>query len=356
LRRLGLAGGMSPEVMMRAFVITGPCSAEVQDVAPPELRPGEVIVNVERAGVCGTDVELFTGQLAYLHTGEASYPLRIGHEWCGVVRAAGPGVDPGWLGRRVTGDTMLGCGQCHRCQAGRHYLCADRYEIGIRRGWPGALAERLPVPAWALHALPPSLDPALGALAEPGGNALRAVRAAGLEPGDRLLVLGPGTIGLLCAQLATAGGAEVHLLGENDTSLSFARSLGLTSAWTADTLPQLPFDAVIDASNAASLPGLALRLVEPGGRVVCIGLAGQPSMIDSRIAVLKDVTIVGVLGGSAGLARAIESFAVGEVNPRPLIAATVRLDEAASVLAGHRDPAWGPAPKIHIDPRPVGRG
>jgi threonine dehydrogenase-like Zn-dependent dehydrogenase len=356
LRRLGLVGGMSPEVMMRAFVITGPGSAEVQDVAPPELRPGEVIVTVERAGVCGTDVELFTGQLAYLHTGEASYPLRIGHEWCGVVRATGRGVDPGWLGRRVTGDTMLGCGQCHRCQGGRHHLCADRYEIGIRRGWPGALAERLPVPAWALHELPPGLDPALGALAEPGGNALRAVRAAGLEPGDRLLILGPGTIGLLCAQLATAGGAEVHLLGEHDSSLSFARSLGLTSAWTTDTLPQLRWDAVIDASNASSLPGLALQLVEPGGRVVCIGLAGQPSMIDSRIAVLKDVTITGVLGGSAGLARAIESYAVGEVNPRPLIAATVRLDEAASVLAGHRDPAWGPAPKIHIDPRPVGRG
>ncbi len=213
---------------MRAFVITGPGSAEVQDVAPPEPRPGEVIVSVERAGVCGTDVELFTGELGYLHTGEASYPLRIGHEWCGVVRATGPGADPAWLGRRVTGDTMLGCGRCYRCQAGRHHLCADRYEIGIRRGWPGALAERLPVPAWALHELPPNLDPALGALAEPGGNALRAVRAAGLEPGGRLLILGPGTIGLLCAQLAAAGGAEVHLLGENDTSLSFARSLGLT--------------------------------------------------------------------------------------------------------------------------------
>jgi threonine dehydrogenase-like Zn-dependent dehydrogenase len=265
-------------------------------------------------------------------------------------------VDPAWLGRRVTGDTMLGCGNCYRCQAGRHHLCADRYEIGIRRGWPGALAERLPVPAWALHELPPNLDPALGALAEPGGNALRAVRAAGLEPGGRLLVLGPGTIGLLCAQLATAGGAEVHLLGEHDTSLSFARSLGLTSAWTTDTLPRLRWDAVIDASNAPGLPALALQLVEPGGRIVCIGLAGKPSMIDSRIAVLKDVTITGILGGSAGLARAIESFAAGEVNPRPLIAATVPLDAAASVLAGRRDPAWGPAPKIHIDPRPAGRG
>ena len=73
---------------MRAFVITGPGRGEVHDVEPPPQLPGQVIVAVERAGVCGTDVELFGGELAYLHTGEASYPIRIGHEWCGVVRAA----------------------------------------------------------------------------------------------------------------------------------------------------------------------------------------------------------------------------------------------------------------------------
>jgi threonine dehydrogenase-like Zn-dependent dehydrogenase len=336
---------------MRAFVITSPGRGEVREVEPPPLRPGEVIVEVERAGVCGTDVELFTGDLAYLHTGEASYPIRIGHEWCGAVRAAGAGVDPAWVGRRVTGDTMLGCGDCRRCRAGRHHLCADRFEIGIRHGWPGALAEQLPVPARALHALPDTVGPALGALAEPGGNAMRAVDSAEVAAGDRLLVLGPGTIGLLIAQLAAARGAEVHLLGQATASLRFARTIGLDRAWTARTLPELRWDAVVDASNATGLPALALDLVEPGGRVVYIGLAGQPSLVDTRTAVLKDVTAVGLLGGSAGLAAAIQSYATGAVDPRPLVAATVGLDQVASVLAGARDPGWGDAPKVHVDPR-----
>ncbi len=108
---------------MRAFVVTGPGLAGVQDVAPPEAAPGQVVVDVERAGICGTDVEFFTGEMAYLHQGHASYPLRLGHEWCGTVGAVGAGVDPDWLGRRVTGDTMLGCGHCHRCRDGRQHVC-----------------------------------------------------------------------------------------------------------------------------------------------------------------------------------------------------------------------------------------
>ena len=167
-------------------MVTGPGKAEVADVDEPVARPGEVVVDVERAGVCGTDVEFFTGEMAYLHQGHAAYPLRPGHEWCGTVSAAGEGVDGRWLGCRVTGDTMLGCGLCRRCLDGRQHVCADRYEIGIRRGWPGALAERLPVPEWALYPLPDAVDATMGAMVEPGGNALRAVRAAGLGPGERL--------------------------------------------------------------------------------------------------------------------------------------------------------------------------
>ena len=334
---------------MRAFVITGPGKAEVTDVDEPVARPGEVVVDVERAGVCGTDVEMFTGDMAYLDTGEAAYPVRIGHEWCGVVSAAGPGVDRSWVGRRVTGDTMLGCGHCGRCAAGRQHLCADRYEIGIRGGWPGALAERLPVPARALHRLPDAVDPTLGALVEPGGNALRAVTAADLSPGQCVLIMGPGAIGLLAAQFAAAAGAEVHLLG---LSLGFARSLGFDHAWTAETLPDLPFDAVIDCSNAAALPARAVDLVEPGGRVVFIGIAGEPSRVDSRRIALKDLTVVGVLSASGGLAETIARYAAGTVDPRPLVAATVGLESAVGVLSGERDPAWGAAPKIHIDPRP----
>ncbi|MFC4536592.1 zinc-dependent alcohol dehydrogenase [Sphaerisporangium dianthi] len=336
---------------MRAFVITGRGEAAVRDVAPPEPRPGEVVVEVERAGVCGTDVEFYTGHMSYLHTGQAAYPVRIGHEWSGVVRALGDGVESSWLGRRVTGETMLGCGRCERCASGRRHVCADRYEVGIRNGWPGALAERLPVPVTALHPLPGGMDPALGALAEPGGNALRAVRGAALSRGERLLVMGPGTIGLLAAQIAEAQGAEVHLLGLTGPSLDFARSLGFANAWTRETLPGLRYDAVIDASNAPALPALAVKLVEPGRRVVFIGLSSEPSLVDSRAVALKDVTVVGVLSAFGGMAEAIGLYASGVVDPRPLVAATVTLREVGGVLAGRRPPEWGHAPKIHVDPR-----
>jgi threonine dehydrogenase-like Zn-dependent dehydrogenase len=330
---------------MRAFVITGPGAASVQDVEPPVAGPGEVVVDVDRAGVCGTDLEIFSGEMAYLHTGDAAYPMRIGHEWCGVVTAAGSADGESWLGRRVTGDTMLGCGQCARCTSGRQHLCADRYEIGIRHGWPGALAAQVRVPVRALHELPADFDPAMGAMVEPGANALRAFRQAS---GDRILVMGPGTIGLLAASFAAAAGAEVHLLGLDP---DFARSLGFTDVWTADGLPDVPFDAVIDCSTAASLPARAVDLVEPGGRVVFIGIAEEPSLIDTRQLALKDVTAAGVLSGSGALAETIETYASGAVDPRPLVAATVGLDDAVKVLAGHRDPAWGDAPKVHIDPR-----
>jgi threonine dehydrogenase-like Zn-dependent dehydrogenase len=336
---------------MRAFVITGPGRAEVRDVARPEPRIGEVVVDVERAGVCGTDVEFFTGEMSYLHSGQAAYPIRIGHEWSGVVAAVGDDVDPSWLGRRVTGDTMLGCGHCQRCLRGRQHLCADRFEIGIRHGWPGALAEQLPVPARALHPLPDTVDPMSGALVEPGGNALRAVRGANLTAGDRLLVLGPGTIGLLVGLIAAAQGVEVHLLGRSPELLAFPRSLGFEHVWTRETLPAVAYDAAVEASNAAALPAHALDVVEPGGRVVYIGLAGEPSYVDTRTIALKDVTAVGVLSASGGLSGAIDLYASGAVDPRPLVAATVGLEDVADVLAGNRRSDWGDAPKIHVDPR-----
>lgn len=336
---------------MRAFVVTAPGEAGVQEVDAPVVQPGEVVVDVERAGVCGTDVEFFTGEMQYLHDGHARFPMRLGHEWAGTVTAAGEGVDPAWLGRRVTGDTMLGCGACRRCRGGYQHVCEFRQEVGVRGGCPGALAEQLAVPVTALHALPATVDAALGALVEPGGNALRSAQGAGLHPGDRALVLGPGTIGLLVAMFARAAGAEVHLMGRSARSLGFARTLGFDGVWAADELPGLPFDAVVDASDAPALPAMALDLVEPGRRVVYVGLAGSPSLIDTRALALKDVTAVGILSASPGLAGTIDLYARRAVDPRPLIAATVGLDEVGAILAGDRPASAGPGPKIQVDPR-----
>ncbi|MBC7725214.1 MAG: alcohol dehydrogenase catalytic domain-containing protein [Burkholderiaceae bacterium] len=336
---------------MRAFVVTAPGEAGVQDVPAPVAAPGQAVVDIARVGVCGTDVEFFTGRMQYLADGHAHFPLRLGHEWAGTVAAVGDGVDRSWLGRRVTGDTMLGCGRCRRCLTGRQHVCAARFEVGVRGDFPGALAEQLAVPASSLHRLPDGVDDTLGALVEPGGNSLRAVQAADLSPGDRLLVLGAGTIGLLAALIARAAGAEVHLLGRSTRSLEFARALGFERSWTADDQPDLPFDAVIDASNSADLPARAVDFVEPGRRVVFIGLAGTPSPVDSRALVLGDITAVGILSASPGLAGTIDLFASGTLDPRPLVAATVGLDGVGAILAGERPAGAGLGPKMHIDPR-----
>ena len=109
-------------------------------------RPARSSSTWSGSGVCGTDVEFFTGEMAYLHQGHAPYPMRLGHEWCGTVAAVGDGVDPAWLGRRVTGDTMLGCGSAAGAAGATSTSASTGSEVGIRGGRPGALAEQLAVP------------------------------------------------------------------------------------------------------------------------------------------------------------------------------------------------------------------
>jgi threonine dehydrogenase-like Zn-dependent dehydrogenase len=136
-------------------------------------------------------------------------------------------------------------------------------------------------------------------------------------------------------------------MGKTDRTLAFARTLNFAGVWKEAELPPVPWDAVIDASNAPSLPGLALDLVEPGKRIVYVGLAGTPSPIDTRTMALKDVTAVGILAASQGLAGTIEHYAAGDLDPRPLVAATIGLDHVGSVLAGWRPDDAGSCPKTH---------
>jgi 2-desacetyl-2-hydroxyethyl bacteriochlorophyllide A dehydrogenase len=334
--------------LMRALIIDGTRSASVQRVPVPVPGPGQALVDVHQAGICGTDIELFSRELAYFEQGKSRFPLCPGHEWCGTVSAIGEGVDEGWAGARVTGDTMLGCGRCRRCATGRHHVCADRSEIGIT-GWPGALAEKLLIPSGSLYRLPDAVDDRAGALVEPGGNALRAVTAAHAGPGTRLLVWGPGSIGLLTAAFARAAGADVDVAGVDAGRAELAKSFGATRYWTTASPPPGTYDAVIDCTGDEAVPALALRYVEPAGRIVYIGLSRKPSLIDSRDVALGDITIVGILGASAGLASAIEHYADGRVDPGPLVQVVVGLDHAAQALAGQVDPGAGT--KIHIDPR-----
>jgi threonine dehydrogenase-like Zn-dependent dehydrogenase len=172
-----------------------------------------------------------------------------------------------------------------------------------------------------------------------------------------VLVLGSGTIGLLAAQFALTAGAEVHVGGVREGSLALAESLGVQHTWQLDDLAEAAsdrFDAVIDATSNQAMPALAVRLVKPAGRVVYIGLSSTPSLVDTRDLALKDITAVGILSASPGLAGAIEHFADGSVVPDALVSEVIALEDVPDRLEGRRGAESGPGPKVHVDPRLVG--
>jgi threonine dehydrogenase-like Zn-dependent dehydrogenase len=335
---------------MKALLITGPERAEIADVPEPVAAPGTVVASVSAAGICGTDLALFAGDPARLAHTLSTFPLRLGHEWSGTVTAVGDGVDPDWLGQRVTADTILGCGSCRACAAGRHQLCVDRREIGVRGGWAGALAERLLVPEVALRRLPEEVDDIAGAMVEPGANAWRAVDALHLTSGMRALVIGPGTIGLLALQFARSAGAEVHVLGVDQNSLDVARSLGAAGGWTDRDLPQSEWDAVLDASDASGSPSRAAELIAPGGRISLVGVSTELSSIDSRQLVRREISVQGIMGGSAGLQPTIDAYARGDVRPASLVRAVLSLEHLRDWLNGSRYLAPGTGTKILARP------
>jgi threonine dehydrogenase-like Zn-dependent dehydrogenase len=336
--------------VVRAFELVDRGLGLIREVEDPRPGPGELVVTVGLTGVCGTDLGLFGADEERLRETRNHYPLRLGHEWSAVVTAGGEGVSSAWLGRAVTGETILGCGRCAFCAADTPNLCADRQEIGVRGDRPGALAESLLVPESCLHAPPDTIDATAGAMIEPAANAWRAVEAAGAGPGGRVLVLGYGTIGLLCLQFAHAAGREVHVLGIDPLSLVLAQAFGAAGTWTAADLPALRWDCVIDATDSEEIPAIALDVVKPGGRVVFVGVAHAPSLVDTRRIVRRELTVHGILGGSQGFAPAIEAVGAGIVDPRPLVGAVVGLDAVGEVLRGRRPPQAGPGPKILVDP------
>ena len=193
---------------------------------------------------------------------------------------------------------------------------------------------------------PETRDRVLHAMDQLGYSPNRAARA--LRNGHY------GTIGLLAAQFALAAGAEVHVGGVREGSLALARSLGVPHTWQLDALAASAsdqFDAVIEATSNEAMPALSVRLAKPAGRVVYIGLSSTPSLVDTRDVALKDITAVGILSASPGLAGAIEHFADGSVIPDSIVSEVVALEDVPARLEGRRGADAGPGPKVHVDPR-----
>jgi threonine dehydrogenase-like Zn-dependent dehydrogenase len=250
-----------------ALVWLGPERLRVEQVAGPAPQPGEVIVSVDAAGICGSEVEGYLGRQK-----NRVPPLVMGHEFAGTVRALADGVDPSWIGRRVTVNPLLSCGRCPACLSGNRNVCERRQLIGVHR--PGGFGAEVAVPVSALVRLPDGLDARLAALAEPLANGVHAVRLGTLRgTPDRAIVIGAGTIGLAALQAARAAGiAQVVVAEPHPGRRAHAETLGATeTAASADTIVE-PAALVMDAVGRSETRARGIALTRGAGTFVALGL------------------------------------------------------------------------------------
>ena len=313
--------------------------AERDERAP---GPGEVAVDVHAVGVCGTDLHIWLGEYP------STPPMTMGHEVCGIVAELGQDVDGAWRGERVAVETFYStCGECRYCRAGKLSVCAQRRSIGTHVD--GGFAPRLVLPARNLHRVPDALSDAAAALSEPLAcvcNSLLDPNA--IQPGDDVLVVGPGAIGLIAAQVARACGGRVTVRGtERDNArLALAGVLGFeTSVAGRDEAPGA--DVVVECSGAG--PGIAdaLRAARPRGRIVQMGLRGADVTIPYDLICFNELTV------SAGFASNPQSWRramalLGEVELAPLVTEVLPLRDWERAFEASRA---GDGVKYVLDPR-----
>jgi L-iditol 2-dehydrogenase len=258
----------------------GPGQIELRDIDRPQPGPGEVVLEVACAGICGTDLHIVRDEFPYWP------PVVLGHEFTGLVSALGSGVDPAWRGRRVVCEPHAGaCGRCYLCRRGCAELCADKRSPGW--GVNGAFASHVAVPAALLHQVPDHLPDHVAVLAEPMAVALSALERSAVAPGDTVVVTGPGAMGMLAAMAARFAGAKSVIIigrpGSSESRLAVARGLGFAAvtdlAEAASRVLKASggrgADLLIEASGSEQAIDAGLGLLRVRARVAAIGLSGQ---------------------------------------------------------------------------------
>jgi alcohol dehydrogenase/L-iditol 2-dehydrogenase len=302
---------------------SAPHSVELREVSRPEPGPEDVVLAVEAVGVCGSDLHQWTGS----HSWAVNYPVVLGHEFGGHIVELGAGVR-GWSeGDRVVSETAAVIdANSPLSRAGLYNLDPTRRGFGY--GVDGAMTRFVRVPARCLHRVPAGLAVEIAALTEPCCVAYNAVvHNARVCPGDRVIVLGPGPIGILCAAVARLAGAEVALVGlERDRArLSVAQHYGCdvivgdAHAWARER-DGLGADGVIDAAGASAALKTALELVRPNGWISKVGWGPQPLGFSLDPLVQKNITLQGSFSHNWPIwERVLALLASGRFDVRPIL-------------------------------------
>ena len=310
---------------MKALVYTQPNEVQLQQRPMPIAVAGEVVLQIEAVGICGSDLHAWHG-----HDPRRKPGLVLGHEFVGrIVESAAPGFD---VGTRFTGNPLITCGTCEYCVQGRNNLCANRTMVGMTR--PGAYAEYMSLPAASLIAMPQDMPALSAALTEPAATAWHAINlsmrvlARPLHE-CRVLVIGGGAIGMLAALLLGRLGVERLSVSELNplrrAAVERHAGCGVIDP-QRDPIGEAAFDYVIDAVGSKGTRQQAFAAVKPGGAIMHVGLQDWASEIDMRKLTLAEITLLGTYTyTTADLRATVDALARGAfgdlswVEERPLV-------------------------------------
>ncbi|WP_394836606.1 alcohol dehydrogenase catalytic domain-containing protein [Pendulispora rubella] len=333
----------------RAVHIDAPETLRLAAVEPRAPGLGEALVEVAWAGICGSDREVLAGTRP---KDFVRYPLIPGHEWSGTVVAVGELSDASLVGRAVVGEGFRSCGRCPACFRGDTNLCQAEYrETGFTE--PGAWATYLTVPARLLHVLPKESDLRAAAALEPAACVAAACLKAAVVSGERVAVVGGGTLGLLATQLLRASEpSKLIVVDPHRDRGELAQQCGASEFLSPDEAQRRAgqFDVVLEAAGASDTARLAMQLARRGGRIVLTGIppastgetgpSGQVHALSPTELVLREITVLTVFGApSRAWAHAVRAFATGVLDPSPVITHEVPLEDVAEAFRILTDPS-----------------
>ena len=328
---------------MKAAVWHGREDVRVEEVPEP-LSPatGEVKIKVHWCGICGSDLHEYVAGPIFIPvdvphplTGQKA-PLILGHEFSGEIAEVGEGVTGIEVGERVTASASRSCGECFWCKRGETIICERNAATGMMVD--GAFAEYVNVPAYNIYKLPPEVSYEEAALAEPLAVGVHAMRKARIRPGDNVVIVGAGTIGLSTLQAAKASGAKMILVVEMaEARKEYAKKLGATMVFdpTEVDVPEevlkatdgvgadLGFECVGNPKTAV----LVLDLVRRGGKAVVLGVFEKPAEINLNSCVFFEKEIIGSLGYNDEFATVLSYLVDGRLQANPMITGKIPLDD-----------------------------
>jgi len=340
---------------MKAIVVHGPMDVHYEDVEVKKPGPGEVLIKVKAAGLCGTDADILSVEMFYFTSGMAHLPIIPGHEWSGEIIEMGAGVKDFKAGDHVTGECTVSCGFCKACVSGKQNLCVNRTETGVMNR-NGGYAEYITFPVSALHKFA-SISFEEGACVEPSGVAMEAVKRARVSPMDNVLVIGPGPIGLLAAQIARNVFAAKRTLisGTRDDRLSRARDYtdGIINVRKENLKERVMeftrgegIDVVIEAAGVPTAFTDIEGILNGAGRVSCCGFFGsKPAHCNWDYIITNDIEIIGSLGSPGVWDFTIRCMEQGKIDARNIITHDLKVKskedfmDAFNIMQERRDGA-----------------